>query len=108
MSREVYLVETQVASLKKKTAVATSWVSIDAKGQGVILDVDKYALMRRVQIHARDLRILDPMLSYPSAILGREKVIVLNLEVIFILFFFSFPLFIEMFNEADFVIVCFF
>lgn len=69
-----------MASLKKKTAVATSWVSIDAKGQGVILDVDKYALMRRVQIHARDLRILDPMLSYPSAILGREKVIVLNLE----------------------------
>ncbi|XVF80907.1 hypothetical protein PTKIN_Ptkin15bG0112700 [Pterospermum kingtungense] len=83
MAREVYLVpvvETQVASLKKKTAVTTSWVSIDAKGQGVILDVDKYALMRRVQIHARDLRILDPMLSYPSTILGREKVIVLNLE----------------------------
>ncbi|EOX94567.1 hypothetical protein QUC31_004591 [Theobroma cacao] len=82
MAREVYLVpvETQVASLKKKTAVTTSWISIDAKGQGVILDVDKYAVMRRVQIHARDLRILDPMLSYPSTILGREKVIVLNLE----------------------------
>ncbi|XP_017977582.1 PREDICTED: magnesium transporter MRS2-2 isoform X2 [Theobroma cacao] len=75
MAREVYLVpvETQVASLKKKTAVTTSWISIDAKGQGVILDVDKYAVMRRVQIHARDLRILDPMLSYPSTILGREK-----------------------------------
>ncbi|XWS36377.1 hypothetical protein CRYUN_Cryun20dG0079800 [Craigia yunnanensis] len=83
MAREVYLVpvvETQVASLKKKTAVTTSWVSIDTKGQGLILDVDKYAIMRRVQIHARDLRILDPMLSYPSTILGREKVIVLNLE----------------------------
>ncbi|XP_022758348.1 magnesium transporter MRS2-2-like isoform X1 [Durio zibethinus] len=83
MAREVYsvpVVETQVASLKKKTAVTTSWISIDGKGQGVILDVDKYAIMRRVQIHARDLRILDPMLSYPSTILGREKVIVLNLE----------------------------
>ncbi|XVE77870.1 hypothetical protein DITRI_Ditri13aG0098100 [Diplodiscus trichospermus] len=83
MAREAYLfpvLESQVASLKKKTAVTTSWISIDAKGQSVILDVDKYAIMRRVQIHARDLRILDPLLSYPSTILGREKVIVLNLE----------------------------
>ena len=90
MAREVYLVsavETQVASLKMKTAVTTSCISIDAKGQGVILDVDKYAIMRRVQVHARDLRILDPMLSYPSTILGREKVILLNLEVILILIF---------------------
>ncbi|GMI73856.1 ARABIDOPSIS THALIANA MAGNESIUM TRANSPORTER 7, magnesium transporter 7 [Hibiscus trionum] len=75
MAREVNSVP-----LKKKTAVITSWISIDAKGQGLILDVDKYAIMRRVKIHARDLRILDPMLSYPSTILGREKVIVLNLE----------------------------
>ncbi|KAB2069003.1 hypothetical protein ES319_A08G068200v1 [Gossypium barbadense] len=85
MAREAYLVpvvEAQVATLKKKTAVTTSWISIDAKGQSVILDVDKYAIMRRVQVHARDLRILDPMLSYPSTILGREKVIVLNLEVL--------------------------
>ncbi|MBA0583425.1 hypothetical protein Gorai_014283 [Gossypium raimondii] len=85
MAREAYLVpvlEAQVATLKKKTAVTTSWISIDAKGKSVILDVDKYAIMRRVQVHARDLRILDPMLSYPSTILGREKVIVLNLEVL--------------------------
>ncbi|XP_039047965.1 magnesium transporter MRS2-2-like isoform X3 [Hibiscus syriacus] len=83
MAREansVPLAETQVVSSKKKNAVTTSWISIDTKGRGVILDVDKYAIMRRVQIHARDLRILDPMLSYPSTILGREKVIVLNLE----------------------------
>ncbi|XP_027166853.1 magnesium transporter MRS2-2-like [Coffea eugenioides] len=38
--------------------------------------------MHRVQIHARDLRILDPLLSYPSTILGREKAIVLNLEIL--------------------------
>ncbi|XP_039047964.1 magnesium transporter MRS2-2-like isoform X2 [Hibiscus syriacus] len=85
MAREansVPLAETQVVSSKKKNAVTTSWISIDTKGRGVILDVDKYAIMRRVQIHARDLRILDPMLSYPSTILGREKVIVLNLEVL--------------------------
>lgn len=67
-------------SLKKKTAVSRSWIAINHSGGGVILDVDKYAIMRRVQIHARDLRILDPLLSYPSTILGRERVIVLNLE----------------------------
>ncbi|KAI8003309.1 Magnesium transporter MRS2-2 [Camellia lanceoleosa] len=65
---------------KKKTASSRSWILMDATGEGTVLDVDKYAIMHRVQIHARDLRILDPLLSYPSTILGREKAIVLNLE----------------------------
>lgn len=72
-------VETQ-ASLKKKTAVSTSWILVNRDGESTVLDVDKYAIMRRVQVHARDFRILDPLLSYPSKILGRERVIVLNLE----------------------------
>jgi hypothetical protein len=38
--------------------------------------------MRRCGIPARDLRILDPLLAYPSTILGREKAIVVNLEAI--------------------------
>ncbi|XP_058781141.1 magnesium transporter MRS2-2-like [Vicia villosa] len=62
------------------TKMKTSWILFDATGQGSILDVDKYAIMQRVQINERDLRILDPFLSYPSTILGREKAIVLNLE----------------------------
>ncbi|XP_004513485.1 magnesium transporter MRS2-2-like [Cicer arietinum] len=66
--------------VKKKTQTSRSWILIDAMGQGSMLDVDKYAIMHRVQINARDLRILDPLLSYPSTILGREKAIVLNLE----------------------------
>lgn len=86
-------VESQVSSVKKKkkttttttkkknTAISTSWVSLDHEGRSTILDVDKYAIMQRVQINARDLRLLDPLLSYPSTILGRERVIVLNLEV---------------------------
>ncbi|XP_024023743.1 magnesium transporter MRS2-I isoform X2 [Morus notabilis] len=65
-------VETQ-ASLKKKTAVSRSWILLNQTGEGAILDVDKHAIMRRIHIHARDLRILDPLLSYPSTILGREK-----------------------------------
>ncbi|KAL0551086.1 hypothetical protein IC582_010168 [Cucumis melo] len=84
-------VESQVSSVKKKkkkqsttkkktTAVSRSWVSLDRDGRSTILDVDKYAIMERAQINARDLRLLDPLLSYPSTILGRERVIVLNLE----------------------------
>ncbi|KAI9122944.1 hypothetical protein K1719_005833 [Acacia pycnantha] len=69
-----------LVALKKKTQSSRSWILFDSSGQGSILDVDKYAIMHRVQIHARDLRILDPLLSYPSTILGREKAIVLNLE----------------------------
>ncbi|XP_015575847.1 magnesium transporter MRS2-2 isoform X2 [Ricinus communis] len=81
MERDIAVVPAEPqASLKKKTAVSRSWILLDSNGQSSILDVDKYAIMRRVQIHARDLRILDPLLSYPSTILGRERVIVLNLE----------------------------
>ncbi|KAL8116491.1 hypothetical protein AgCh_022851 [Apium graveolens] len=36
--------------------------------------------MRRTYLPARDLRILDPLLSYPSIVLGRERAIVINLE----------------------------
>ncbi|GLT78666.1 hypothetical protein SLA2020_501940 [Shorea laevis] len=69
-----------VVVVKKKTKSSRSWMLLDSTGQGTVLDVDKYAIMHRVHIHARDLRILDPLLSYPSTILGRERAIVLNLE----------------------------
>nr|CAD1838688.1 unnamed protein product [Ananas comosus var. bracteatus] len=36
--------------------------------------------MSRTGLPARDLRVLDPLLSYPSTILGRERAIVINLE----------------------------
>ncbi|KAG6511519.1 hypothetical protein ZIOFF_029587 [Zingiber officinale] len=81
MAGEAFLAAADAqVSLKKKTAAARSWILFDSAGKDTILDVDKYAIMHRVQIHARDLRILDPLLSYPSAILGREGAIVLNLE----------------------------
>jgi len=70
-----------MAVVKKKPQSSRSWILFDATGRGSLLDVDKYAIMHRVQINARDLRIIDPLLSYPSTILGREKAIVLNLEV---------------------------
>lgn len=85
MARDGYVVPADPQALmagKKKTAKSSrSWALLDCTGESTVLDVDKYAIMHRVQIHARDLRILDPLLSYPSTILGREKAIVLNLEV---------------------------
>ncbi|XWS13767.1 hypothetical protein CRYUN_Cryun36dG0066400 [Craigia yunnanensis] len=70
----------EVMMLKKKAQPSRSWVLLDSTGETTILDVDKYAIMHRVNVHARDLRILDPLLSYPSTILGRDRAIVLNLE----------------------------
>ncbi|KAL1816742.1 hypothetical protein DCAR_0521126 [Daucus carota subsp. sativus] len=67
-------------SLKKKTTVPRSWILIDRNGESKILEMDKYDIMQRVRIYARDLRILEPVLSYPSAILCRERAIILNLE----------------------------
>ncbi|XP_077247371.1 magnesium transporter MRS2-I-like [Tasmannia lanceolata] len=75
MARDGFITDLQ-PSLKKKT----SWILLDCTGEGTILDIDKYTIMNRVEIHARDFRIIDPLLSYPSAILGRERAIVLNLE----------------------------
>ena len=66
---------------RKKGAGSRSWKLMKSTGEEMDLDVDKYAIMRRVKVHARDLRILDPLLSYPSAILSRDRAIVLNLEV---------------------------
>jgi len=45
-----------------------------------VVEAGKHAIMRRACLPARDLRILDPVLSYPSTILGREHAIVVNLE----------------------------
>lgn len=70
---------------KAKILNPRSWILLSSSGEDTVLDVDKYAVMHRVQIHARDLRILDPLLSYPSTILGREKAIVVNLEVLIVL-----------------------
>ncbi|XP_024530032.1 magnesium transporter MRS2-I isoform X3 [Selaginella moellendorffii] len=68
------------ADLGKKGMASRIWCVLDSNGEPVTLDMDKAAVMHRAGIHARDLRILDPLLSYPSTILGRERAIVLNLE----------------------------
>jgi|UPI000221E514 hypothetical protein len=51
----------------KKWGASRSWILLDAVGDEQVLDADKYAIMCHVDINVRDLRILDPLLSYPSA-----------------------------------------
>lgn len=70
-----------VNGLKRRGCVRRSWVRVDAAtGAAEAVEVAKPALMRRLDLPARDLRLLDPLFVYPSAILGRERAVVCNLE----------------------------
>ncbi|KAG5548260.1 hypothetical protein RHGRI_013833 [Rhododendron griersonianum] len=66
--------------LRKKATGVRPWLLLDAAGQAQVVEAGKHAIMRRTGLPARDLRILDPLLSYPSTVLGRERAIVINLE----------------------------
>ncbi|PIN08914.1 Magnesium transporters: CorA family [Handroanthus impetiginosus] len=66
--------------LRKKGAGIRAWMLVDLTGETQVVEAGKHAIMRRTGLPARDLRILDPVLSYPSTILGRERAIVVNLE----------------------------
>lgn len=57
-----------------------AWLVISESGQSFVEEVGKHSIMKRTGLPARDLRALDPVLSYPSSILGRERAIVVNLE----------------------------
>ncbi|KAJ7518531.1 hypothetical protein O6H91_21G073000 [Diphasiastrum complanatum] len=65
---------------RKKGAGVRAWLLVDAYGGAQVVEAGKHTIMRRTYLPARDLRILDPLLSYPSTILGREHAIVVNLE----------------------------
>ncbi|KAK9988672.1 hypothetical protein SO802_028911 [Lithocarpus litseifolius] len=53
---------------------------MNKKGEAQVVEAGKYVIMQRTGLLARDLRVLDPLLSYPSTIMGREKGMVINLE----------------------------
>ncbi|XP_078164620.1 magnesium transporter MRS2-F-like [Carex rostrata] len=66
---------------RKAAAAATrEWLVVSSSGGACLEDVGKHQVMARTGLPARDLRVLDPNLSYPSSILGRERAIVVNLE----------------------------
>ncbi|XP_010526977.1 PREDICTED: magnesium transporter MRS2-F-like [Tarenaya hassleriana] len=69
----------QAKRVKGSGGVRT-WTVVTAAGDSRLEDVGKHSIMRRTGLPARDLRALDPVLSYPSSILGRERAIVVNLE----------------------------
>lgn len=71
-----------VSGLKKRGQGLRSWIRVDVNGNSQVIEVDKFSMMRRCDLPARDLRLLDPLFVYPSTILGREKAIVVNLEQI--------------------------
>nr|KYP58331.1 hypothetical protein KK1_004634 [Cajanus cajan] len=70
--------------MKRKGAAGLTgvrnWMVVTETGQRRLECVGKHSIMRRTGLPARDLRVLDPMLSHPSSIMGRERAIVLNLE----------------------------
>ncbi|GAB2292115.1 Magnesium transporter MRS2-3 [Dionaea muscipula] len=68
------------AGLRKKGMGVRAWLALDSTGQAQVVEAGKHAIMRRTGLPARDLRILDPLLSYPSTLLGRERAIVINIE----------------------------
>ncbi|KAF4353722.1 magnesium transporter MRS2-1 isoform X2 [Cannabis sativa] len=71
-----------VVGLKKRGQGIRSWIRVDSSGNSQVIEVDKFTMMRRCDLPARDLRLLDPLFVYPSTILGRERAIVVNLEQI--------------------------
>ncbi|XP_020674606.2 magnesium transporter MRS2-F [Dendrobium catenatum] len=69
-----------VGGRRKPTAGIRSWLVVSESRQPYLEEAGKHLIMRRTGLPARDLRVLDPQLSYPSTILGRERAIVINLE----------------------------
>lgn len=65
---------------RKKGIGIKTWLVVDSTGQDQLIDAGKHMIIRRTGLSARDLRILDPSLSYPSAVTGRERALVIKLE----------------------------
>lgn len=71
-------------AVKKKVIPKRSWLKVDQTGEATVIQADKNRITHKLGVQARDLRIMDPNLatSYPSAILCRDKAMVVNLEYI--------------------------
>ncbi|KAK2458466.1 magnesium transporter MRS2-1 [Trifolium repens] len=66
----------------RKGSMARMWLMMGSDGQRQMVEAGRQLIMQRTGLTARDLRNLDPMLTYPSTIVGRDKAMVLNLEQI--------------------------
>ncbi|ONM17441.1 magnesium transporter7 [Zea mays] len=61
-------------------AAPGEWAAVSGAGAWRVGEVGKHQLMRRTGLSARDLRALDPALSYPCSIMSRDRAVVVNLE----------------------------
>ncbi|KAK9018666.1 hypothetical protein V6N11_033713 [Hibiscus sabdariffa] len=59
---------------------ARSWLVLKSTAQTTRVEAGKHSIMRRTGLPGRGLQILDPFLSNPSTVLGRERAIMINLE----------------------------
>lgn len=66
--------------LRKKGIGIKTWLVVNSTGQAQLVDAGKHLIKQRTGLSARDLRILDPSLSYPSTVIGRERAVVIKLE----------------------------
>ena len=68
----------------KQVQQVRKWLEITPEGKASSMELSKVKVTQQLGIPLRDLRILDPMLatSYPSALLAREKSIIVNMEFI--------------------------
>ncbi|KAI3437682.1 hypothetical protein D9Q98_000131 [Chlorella vulgaris] len=68
----------------KSTFATIRWLAVNTEGEALHLELAKLRVTHYLGVQLRDLRLLDPQLatSYPSAILARERAIVVNLEFI--------------------------
>lgn len=55
---------------KKKTGNVRLWMRFDRSGRSELVELEKNAIIRHAAIPARDLRILGPVFSHSSNILG--------------------------------------
>lgn len=76
------MIGSSVGKGKKKTGGAKLWMRFDQSGRSELVELDKSAIIRRAAIPARDLRILGPVFSHSSSILG-------NFNVLCTIFFFG-------------------
>ncbi|CAL5016979.1 unnamed protein product [Urochloa decumbens] len=69
------------ATARRRHAGAGEWAAVSVAGGARRVEAaGKHQLMRRTGLPARDLRALDPALSYPSSISGRDRAVVVNLD----------------------------
>ncbi|KAL4428790.1 hypothetical protein ABPG77_005228 [Micractinium sp. CCAP 211/92] len=72
------------AKAQVKSFAVRKWLAVNPRGEVRHLELAKMRVTAGLGVQLRDLRLLDPQLatSYPSAILARERAIVVNLEFI--------------------------